>query len=171
MNGFKSGAGSLDFGEEDEEQSEEESSAESEVQEAPPEVTEIDDPEGDPAGSPGSGSGTEASDSNPDEASTVSSTTPGSSESISSAGRGASESKYPYFVRRKKVGDERSERFEVFVREWVKNRESEYLNQLASELGVGDVSKTDGREFALIAAQENPEIVAELMREEGFDEV
>lgn len=36
------------------------------------------------------------------------------------------------------------------------------------ELGASEVSKTDAREFALLAAFQYPERVAELMREEGF---
>ncbi|ELY66301.1 hypothetical protein [Natrinema versiforme] len=75
---------------------------------------------------------------------------------------------YPYFVRRSKVGDERDERIEVHLRTDVSNQESAFRNDLADALETADVSKTDAREFALKYAFENPEGVAELMREEGY---
>ena len=76
---------------------------------------------------------------------------------------------YPYFVRRSNVGDERDTRLEIHVRDKVAEGEAQYRHALATELGAGDVSKTDAREFALLAAYRHPERVAELMREEGFD--
>ena len=48
------------------------------------------------------------------------------------------------------------------------NQESEFRNELANRLGSKEISKTDAREFALLAAFENPKQVAELMEEEGF---
>lgn len=82
-----------------------------------------------------------------------------------------SESKYPYFVRRSNVGDERDKRLEVHVREEVAEQEAAFRAALADELGVSEVSKTDAREFALVAAFEDPATVAEQMREEGFGEL
>ena len=76
---------------------------------------------------------------------------------------------YPYFVRRSNVGDERDTRLEIHVRDKVADGEAEFRHALATELGTSDVSKTDAREFALLAAFRHPERVAELMREEGFD--
>ena len=76
---------------------------------------------------------------------------------------------YPYFVRRSNVGDERDTRLEIHVRDKVAEGEAEFRHALAAELGASDVSKTDAREFALLAAFRNPERVAELMREDGFD--
>ncbi len=75
---------------------------------------------------------------------------------------------FPYFVRRSNVGDERDERIEVHLRKSVHSQETAFRNQLADELETEEVSKTDAREFALKFAFENPEGVAELMREEGF---
>lgn len=76
---------------------------------------------------------------------------------------------YPYLVRRENVGDERDERIEVFLRGKVTSKEGEYRQSLAAELGEDSISKTDAREFALLYAFQNPEGVAELMREEGAD--
>lgn len=81
---------------------------------------------------------------------------------------GGGREQFPYFVRRNNVGDERDERIEVHLRKSVHSQESAFRNQLADELGTEEVSKTDAREFALKFAFENPEGVAELMREEGF---
>lgn len=76
---------------------------------------------------------------------------------------------YPYFVRRSNVGDERDTRLEIHVRDKVAEGEAQYRHALATQLDTSDVSKTDAREFALLAAYRHPERVAELMREEGFD--
>ncbi len=82
------------------------------------------------------------------------------------------EHKYPYFVRRSKVLDERDERIEAHLREVVTDQESDFRSELADELETnGDISKSDAREFALLYAFGNPEGVAELMREEGFGEL
>lgn len=75
---------------------------------------------------------------------------------------------YPYFIRRNNVGDERETRLEVHLRERVADQEATFRNELAEELGANEVSKTDAREFALLAAFHNPEKVAELMEDEGF---
>ncbi|MEZ3145722.1 acyl-CoA dehydrogenase [Halobaculum sp. MBLA0143] len=80
-------------------------------------------------------------------------------------------SKYPYLVRRSNVGDERGKRLEIHVREHVADREAAFRSRLAELLGTDEVSKTDAREFALVAAMEHPELVAEQMRAEGFDEL
>jgi len=75
---------------------------------------------------------------------------------------------YPYFVRRNNVGDERDTRLEIHVRDKVAEGEAGFRSELAEELETNDVSKTDAREFALLAAFRHPERVAELMEEEGF---
>jgi len=106
---------------------------------------------------------TEASSRSADEAATAEPATgdgPGTDESVPS---------YPYFVRRNNVGDERDTRLEIHVRDKVADREAQFRHTLADRLGVSDVSKTDAREFAMLAAFEHPEQVAELMRNEGFD--
>lgn len=82
----------------------------------------------------------------------------------------ATGSEYPYFVRRNKVGDERTERLELHLREQVAAKEAEFRSTLAEQLGTDEVSKTDAREFALLAAFENPALVADLMVEEGYGE-
>ena len=80
--------------------------------------------------------------------------------------------KYPYFVRRSKVLDERDERIEAHLRKEVTDQESNFRSALADELETNDdIPKSDAREFALKFAFENPEGVAELMREEGFGEL
>lgn len=75
---------------------------------------------------------------------------------------------YPYFVRRNNVGDERDTRLEIHVRDKVAEGEAKFRNELAEQLETSNVSKTDAREFALLAAFRHPERVAELMEEEGF---
>jgi len=75
---------------------------------------------------------------------------------------------YPYFIRRNNVGDERDKRLEIHVRDKIADQESAFRSELAEQLGTNEVSKTDAREFALLAAFQHPERVAELMEEEGF---
>jgi len=81
---------------------------------------------------------------------------------------GSTTEEYPYFVRRSGVMDGRDKRIEVHLRSEVASQEAAYRQALAEELDVDEVSKTDAREFALLAAFENPEAVAALMEEEGF---
>lgn len=85
-----------------------------------------------------------------------------------SSDSGTAADQYPYFIRRNNVGDERDTRLEIHVRDKVANQEAAFRNELAEELGASEVSKTDAREFALLAAFQYPERVAELMRKEGF---
>lgn len=85
-----------------------------------------------------------------------------------SAENSAEVPQYPYFVRRSNIGDERDTRLEIHVRDKVADHEAEFRSELADSLGANEVSKTDAREFALLAAFQHPEQVAELMREEGF---
>jgi hypothetical protein len=80
----------------------------------------------------------------------------------------SSQEEYPYFIRRSNVGDERDTRLEIHLRDKVADQEAKFRNELADQLGANEVSKTDAREFALLAAFHNPEQVAELMKEEGF---
>ncbi|MDF9747960.1 acyl-CoA dehydrogenase [Natrinema salsiterrestre] len=149
---MKDGSGNLDFGDSD---SSEEESTKSEP----------------PVGTP--------DDSQPDRGRSRSSSTrsepisdqPGTSSTSTNESE-QDEHKYPYFVRRSKVLDERDERIEAHLREVVTDQESDFRSELADELETnGDISKSDAREFALLYAFENPEGVAELMREEGFGEL
>ena len=155
MNNFKSGSGNLDFGGNE---SEEESDEDEEVS------TRV------------------ATESSMEEANQTSSTTPDSpsidpetkladsqqASQRSSDRENTQQREYPYFIRRNNVGDEREKRLEIHVRQKVADQEAEFRNKLAAELETSEVSKTDAREFALLAAFEHPEQVAELMRQEGF---
>lgn len=156
MGGMKKGSGNLDFGEEDDNSDkspEPESSEEHEESEATSTEVEtdetVDGPDGDDAGRPGASTTTEETKSNSSESS----------------------SRYPYFVRRSNVGDERDNRLELFARDEVVSQESEFRSQLASELGADDIAKTDAREYALLAAFNNIDEVADLMREDGYGEL
>ena len=141
MSNFKSGSGNLDFGDDD---------ADSETDEAADTpATPTDDDE--------------LSQRDPSE-SLADSDDDATSESTDSS----SAEQYPYFVRRSNVGDERDTRLEIHVRDKVADSETAFRNELADKLDVNEVSKTDAREFALLAAFQHPERVAELMKEDGF---
>jgi hypothetical protein len=159
MSNFKSGSGNLNFGDDDEDEEESESEnpqtkATSEETEAQPDSNVV--PE-----TANSAPSTDDSSGDRADQSTTSASSP--TESV--------ESPYPYFVRRNNVGDERDKRLEIHVREQVADEEGQFRNQLAEILDTNEVSKTDAREFALLAAFQHPEQVAELMREEGFGAV
>ncbi|MDS0261392.1 acyl-CoA dehydrogenase [Haloarcula sp. S1CR25-12] len=142
MTNFKSGSGNLDFGGDSDEESTGER-ADTEV-----------------AGS---------STADPDGSETAGATVDGDATDDRPSTRRSGGETYPYFVRRNNVGDERDTRLEIHVRDKVADQEAGFRHDLAEQLGASDVSKTDAREFALLAAFEHPERVAELMREEGFD--
>ena len=155
MTNFKSGAGNLDFdGDGDAEPSADSSAPEPSESEGGSEATR-------------SGGATEPTGQSGD------SSRPGTGDEVAdrkggSSGREDGET-YPYFVRRSNVGDERDTRLEIHVRDKVAEGEAQFRHELAAALDASDVSKTDAREFALLAAYRHPERVAELMREEGFD--
>jgi cell envelope opacity-associated protein A len=73
----------------------------------------------------------------------------------------------PYKLRRDRVNEGR-EQVPFFLREEVINAEDELQNSLETMLGE-DVYKSDYREAAMIVAQRNPELVAEVLREWGYD--
>ncbi|WP_256301679.1 acyl-CoA dehydrogenase [Haloarchaeobius salinus] len=156
MNNFKSGSGNLDFGgdesDEEPEEDEEDVSVES-FPEEEPEQTEQESPV------------------TADSPSIERARSPAESRDLATEGPDSDENprtEYPYFIRRNNVGDERDKRLEIHVRQNVADQEADFRNELAAQLGTGEVSKTDAREFALLAAFEHPEQVAELMRDEGF---
>jgi len=155
MGGMKQGSGDLSFGEEEDEDESPEPESSEEPEETESTGTEVETDEtveerdGDDADRPGTSTSAE--------------------DARSSSG--GSSSRYPYFVRRSNVGDERDNRFELFARDEVVSQESEFRSQLAAELGTDDVAKTDAREYALLAAYNNVEEVAELMREDGYGEL
>lgn len=140
MSNFKSGSGNLDFGDDDE------STEPETADEAVP-----------------TSSTQESTESEQDRT-----TTEPAEESADESTTNSSADQYPYFVRRSNVGDERDTRLEIHVRDKVANRESEFRNALAEQLDANEISKTDAREFALLAAFKHPERVAELMEKEGF---
>ncbi|WP_050033997.1 hypothetical protein [Halorubrum halophilum] len=162
---FKSGSGNLNFGDSEEEETDDEPEeagdvAIEEADDQEPEVatsTEVDDRQ--------TSSGVNEADSTSEEGTTTTSTA-GDTEAHQTGGH-----RYPYFVRRNNVGDERDNRLELFARDEVVSREAEFRSQLASELGADDISKTDAREYALLAAFDNVEDVAELMRGDGYGEL
>ena len=73
----------------------------------------------------------------------------------------------PYKLRRDRVNEGR-EQVPFFLRENVIDAEDELQNSLETMLGE-DVYKSDYREAAMIVAQRNPELVAEVLREWGYD--
>jgi hypothetical protein len=166
---FKSGSGNLSFGDNDEEE------VDGVPEEAGEEIDDIADEEADDRepkevtsekaddnrGSPRADEANSTS-----EESTTSTSTASDTESHQTSGH-----QYPYFVRRSNVGDERDNRLELFARDEVVSREAEFRSQLASELGTDDIAKTDAREYALLAAFDNVDDVAELMRGDGYGEL
>jgi cobalamin biosynthesis protein CobT len=157
MSNFKSGAGNLDFGSGDEEDKKDESAGETKVvNDEETEEPESDSTEQLPSTSPqGEAPDAERPSDQP------------TSGQPSSQGNVQADT-YPYFIRRNNIGDERDTRLEIHVRDKVTEQEPKFRNELARQLGASEVSKTDAREFALLAAFQYPERVAELMQEEGF---
>ena len=158
MSNFKSGSGNLDFG----------ASEENEEGETPADSsqnpTERDEDDESKAAERSESSLTDRDSTETEHPSDQ----PASDRAGDSTASDSSPEKYPYFVRRRNVGDERDTRLEIHVRDGVADQETEFRNELAERLGVNEISKTDAREFALLAAFHHPERVAELMRDEGF---
>ncbi|WP_080503501.1 acyl-CoA dehydrogenase [Halococcus thailandensis] len=158
MSNFKSGSGDLNFG----------SSGEND--ESDTETTEAQTTEENASESPV----TKESTPNPPD-NTSSDSGDSSEQSVSgqvSAGHSTTTTpaeKYPYFVRRNNVGDERDNRLEVYVRDKIADQEAGFRSVLADHLEASEITKTDAREFALLAAFHHPERVAELMEDEGFN--
>lgn len=149
MSNFKSGSGNLDFGGNDDDEEDETTAETTQTHDKENENTEStssEQPISDTSDQPVS-----------DRVSRGDSTAPASTAE-----------EYPYFVRRSNVGDERDTRLESHVRDKVANQEAKFRTELAEHLGANEVSKTDAREFALLAAFHHPERVAELMQDEGF---
>jgi hypothetical protein len=76
-------------------------------------------------------------------------------------------SSIPYKLRRNKVNEGR-EQVPYFLREEIIEDEDELQGTLEGLLGE-DVYKSDYREAAMVVAQRNPELVAEVLREWGYD--
>lgn len=161
MSNFKSGSGNLDFGGEDEDDAEADTTAAA----AQPQT------EDQEAAASAASEESAAASSDSASAETASSASQSVADRMSAEEATASAhtaQQYPYFVRRSNVGDERDTRLKIHVRDKVADQEAAFRNELADQLGVNEISKTDAREFALLAAFHNPEWVAELMRDEGF---
>jgi hypothetical protein len=73
----------------------------------------------------------------------------------------------PYKLRRDRVNEGR-EQVPFFLREDVIDAEDGLQDSLEGMLGE-DVYKSDYREAAMIVAQRNPDLVAEVLREWGYD--
>jgi hypothetical protein len=161
MSNFKSGSGNLDFGGgDDDAPAEDESTAdEPDSRDEPPSTESKSQDDGD--------HGSTSRESTRSDRSPSEQTADQESRAESTTANMSSE-EYPYFVRRNNVGDERDTRLEIHVRDRVADQEAEFRNELAQRLDTSEVSKTDAREFALLAAFHHPERVAELMRDEGF---
>lgn len=76
-------------------------------------------------------------------------------------------SSIPYKLRREKVNEGR-EQVPYFLREEVIDGEDDLQDRLEDILGE-DVYKSDYREAAMVVAQQHPELVAEVLREWGYD--
>ncbi|WP_199268394.1 hypothetical protein [Halomarina oriensis] len=87
-------------------------------------------------------------------------------ESASDSSR-PSMSAIPYKLRRNKVNEGR-EQVPYFLREEVIDAESDLQESLEGMLGES-VYKSDYREAAMVVAQRRPELVAEVLREWGYD--
>jgi hypothetical protein len=88
------------------------------------------------------------------------------SEPKSTAGQ-QTMSSIPYKLRRDKVNEGR-EQVPYFLREEVIEAEDEFQDTLEDLVGE-DVYKSDYREASMVVAQRNPELVAEVLREWGYD--
>lgn len=95
---------------------------------------------------------------------------PATSQSTTETGSAAGQqtvSSIPYKLRREKVNEGR-EQVPYFLREEVIEAEDE-LQDTLEELVGEDVYKSDYREASMVVAQRNPELVAEILREWGYD--
>ena len=73
----------------------------------------------------------------------------------------------PYKLRRDKVNEGR-EQVPYFLREGVLEAEDELQDTLEELLGE-NVYKSDYREASMVVAQRNPKLIAEVLREWGYD--
>jgi len=93
-------------------------------------------------------------------------TSPGR-ESVGDAGDESDDESYPYKLRRANVNDDRQQ-VPFFLRDHILDGEQDLKNDLEKRLGE-TVYKSDYREAAMEIALENPEQVAEKLREWGYD--
>lgn len=106
---------------------------------------------------------------------TETSTTVKTSTTNESEGTGASEPatddtkspSLPYIYRRDTVKDDRSQTA-IYLRDTVEDDIDGFLEAVEDDLGE-DISKLDAMEAAIVIAQENPGLVADKLREWGYD--
>lgn len=158
MSNFKSGSGNLDFGGDSADEAEEET----------PDKKDSQAPRTKPKTAPTEQSPMESQEDQPTESGSSTKTSSPEPNSTEQSQVNSPSERYPYFIRRSNVGDERDTRLEIHVRDKVADQEANFRSALADQLGTNEISKTDAREFALLAAFNNPEKVAELMEDEGF---
>jgi len=92
--------------------------------------------------------------------------TPTSTETETASQRPTMDS-IPYKLRRDKVNEGR-EQVPYFLREDIIEAEDELQDTLEELLGE-TVYKSDYREASMVVAQRNPELIAEVLREWGYD--
>lgn len=73
----------------------------------------------------------------------------------------------PYKLRRQKVNEDRDQ-VPFFLRDEIVEAEDDLQNALEEMLGE-NVYKSDYREAAMVVAQRHPDLVAEVLREWGYD--
>jgi len=156
MSNFKSGSGNLDFGGDDGDEKEDSGAEETTRTEMEENIESA--PENPP----------ESSSNEEPRSNTETSGSAAAQDSIMKGETATRREQYPYFIRRNNIGDERDTRLEIHVRDKVADQEATFRGELAAQLGVGEISKTDAREFALLTAYQHPDRVAELMQDEGF---
>lgn len=89
------------------------------------------------------------------------------SEPASEASQRPTMDSIPYKLRRDKVNEGR-EQVPYFLREEIIEAEDELQDTLEELLGES-VYKSDYREAAMVVAQRNPELIAQVLREWGYD--
>lgn len=148
--GLKSGSRSPGFNDDEEEEENEEQTGDSTPEENHPEVRgkQPDVTRERDVGGTDQQSAEQSSDSD----------SPGSRPSVNSI---------PYKLRRKKVNEGR-EQVPFFLRDEIIKNEVE-LQTALEEMLDEKVYKSDYREAAMVVAQRNPELVAEVLREWGYD--
>jgi hypothetical protein len=97
------------------------------------------------------------------------STDPGLDEDADEADESSSSGaeSIPYTYRRDSVNGDRDQ-LPFFLRESVLDDEQAFLRSLEDQLGE-EVYKSDAREAAIVLAHRNPNLVADILREWGYD--
>jgi len=158
MGGLKKGTGSLDFGEEPDEEDDDTKVSESEAEEKSANTEARPDQQAE-------------SESPTETASSSEGMTQAEAQAQTQAGEFDMDS-LPYLVQRQmrgaSVNADRTKQLLLEVRPFVKEGEEAFLDDL-QDLVDGPVYKGDAREAAMVVAQEHPELVAEKLREWGIE--